>query len=369
MSTSINRQEVRLKEVQVILKDLLKVIKVVSMYPENNPLPQSLKRTFAERLVNLTTSFTGLKLSVNKDTLMLDDETVFTDSSKEESLAGIFFEAGISCLNFAEDLDEDQVYKFLDIIKAYLNNRSKSEDLVTRIWEKNLPSLSITTVEDISLEEYEGDFHVQEIMRSSHPDERVLPIGTDEVEGYESIFQGEVQLDDTGRHAPQSPAGGERTTGRHLRGTPSGRGAVFYSVRTGPAEGSEQDSSYEVENVRLRVPEAADAMGLADVPAASAPVRVAPNTALILNDEFKLSGEEEDEIKRILSQDAEFDMCESTIELLKEMLYQEPEQNEFFETVTICEKIHGDFIEMGRLIEAAHLLEFYRIDGRGAAQG
>lgn len=364
MSTSIDRQKIRLKEVQTILKDFLKVIKVVSMYPENNPLPQSLRRTFAERLVNLTTSYTGLKLSVNKDTIMLDDETVFTDSSKEESLAAIFFEAGISCLTFAEDLDEDQVYKLLDVIKAYLNNRNQSEDLVTRIWEKNLPSLSITTVEDVALAEYDGDFHVQEVMRSSHPDERVLPIGTDEVEGYESIFQREVQLDDTGRHRPKdpdSPARPDRTTGRHLRGTPAGRGAVFYSIGVGQQAAPVSESDYEVESVRLRVPEAADAMGLADVPATAAPARVTPNTALILNDEFKLSGEDEEEIKRLLSQDAEFDMFESTIELLKEMLYQEPEQNEFFETVTICEKIHADFVEMGRLIEAGHLLEFYRM--------
>ena len=34
----------RIKDVTLILRDLLKVIKVVSMYPEDNPLPQSLRR-------------------------------------------------------------------------------------------------------------------------------------------------------------------------------------------------------------------------------------------------------------------------------------------------------------------------------------
>ena len=43
----------RLTEIAFILKDLLKVIKVVSMYPEDNPLPHSMRRSFAEKLVDL----------------------------------------------------------------------------------------------------------------------------------------------------------------------------------------------------------------------------------------------------------------------------------------------------------------------------
>ncbi len=357
MSTSINRQELRQKEVQAILKDLLKVIKVVAMYPESNPLPQSLKRTFAEKLTHLTQTYGGLKLSVNRDTLMLDDETVFADSSKEEALALLFFEAGISCISFAEDMDVDQVFKLLDVIKNYQNNRSKAEDLVTKIWEANLPSFSITTVEDIALAEYDGDFRVQEVVRISNPNGRPLPIGTDEVEGYETIFENEIRLeeDDTGIGAGSRA---ENSTGRHLRAGAPRPESIFLVGTKNNAE--DPRTGYQIESATLRVSEAAEAMGYNDVPVAAPAASKVVNAALILNDEFKLSDEEEGLIREMMEEDARFDMYESTIELLKELLHQEPEQNEFFETVTICEKIHSDFIETGRLIEAAHLLEYYR---------
>ena len=47
----------QLEDIRLILRDLLKVIKVVAMYPEDNPLPQSLKRTFSERLVDLVSDY------------------------------------------------------------------------------------------------------------------------------------------------------------------------------------------------------------------------------------------------------------------------------------------------------------------------
>jgi HEAT repeat protein len=357
MSTSINRQETRLKDVQLILRDLLKVIKVVSMYPESNPLPQSLKRTFAERLVHLTGTYTGLKLSVNKDTLMLDDETVFADVTKEEALASLFFEAGISCLVFAEDLDVDQVYKFLDVIKNYQNNRKSGEDLVTQFWAASLPSISITTVEDIALAEYDGDFRVQEIVRASGPESSALPLGTERTEDYSSIFEREISLDDTGRGQASTS-----TPHVHLRPGTKVDESVLHPRQRASHDGP-IDNALEMESVTLRVKQASDAMGYADIPVTAPPEDSShiPNAALILNDEFKLSEEEEQLIRELMDEDAQFDMYESTIDLLKEMLHQEPEQAEFFETVTICEKIHGDFVETGRLIEAAHLLEFYRV--------
>ena len=49
----MTKQKNLLKDVSFILKDLLKVIKIVSIYPEDNPLPQSLKQSFAEKLVSI----------------------------------------------------------------------------------------------------------------------------------------------------------------------------------------------------------------------------------------------------------------------------------------------------------------------------
>jgi HEAT repeat protein len=357
MTDQTARQILRLKEAQLILRDLLKVIKVVSMYPENNPLPQSLRRTFAEKLVAFVDTHGDLRLSINRDTITLDDETVFTDFSKEEALAGIFFGAGITCLSLLEGLDVPQVYKFLDIFKQYLNNRSQSSDLVTQMWEAGMSCISLTTVEDIALSEYDGDFKVQEILRAPRGGRAVGPTtaGDDRVEGYDSLFRGEIDLgDDSGGIDP------EPSTGRHFR-----PGTVEHgSVSLGDMASSDGAGPQERNLIVHRPPneaEVSNASGLGDLTPSPRAPRVAPQASLIMNDEFKLSEEEEDQIRKVLAEDANFDYFDSSIELLKELLHQEPEMEAFFETVTICEKIHGDFVEMGRLIEAAHLLEYYRM--------
>jgi hypothetical protein len=355
MTSPTNRVEQRLKEVQVITRDLLKVIKVVSMYPENNPLPQSLKRTFAERLVNFVETYGDLRLSVNRDTLMLDDETVFSDGAKEESLAGIFFGAGITCLSILEGIDVNQVYKFLDIVKSYLNSRSQAGDLVTQIWEASLSCITVVTVEDISLSEYEGDFKVQEILRA--PRGGVIGQGTEtnESQGYESIFQSEIELNDSGSGGVDP----EPSTGRHIRPGQVEQASVFLSDTTGDLDGPGPRMRPGYEVLARKQETSGDAPQKAP--------RTSAHTGLILNDEFKLSEEEEDLIRKVLAEDANFDYFESSIELLKELLHQEAEMEQFFETVTICEKIHADFVEMGRLIEAAHLLEYYRMLGEQIA--
>ncbi len=82
-------------------------------------------------------------------------------------------------------------------------------------------------------------------------------------------------------------------------------------------------------------------------------------TALLLNDELKLSQEEKEYVKTLTAHDADFDMNESTLELCKEMLHQETDMTGFYETVTIIEKVHGEFIENGRLTEAGQILEYF----------
>ncbi|MFQ5453810.1 MAG: hypothetical protein ACE5D6_06450, partial [Candidatus Zixiibacteriota bacterium] len=95
MSNSENNYKQKKQDISLILKDLLKVIKVVSMYPEDNPLPQSLKRSFAEKLESIVEDYGKIIIEVKKDNLLYNKEVVYRDRSNEENLAGIFFETGM----------------------------------------------------------------------------------------------------------------------------------------------------------------------------------------------------------------------------------------------------------------------------------
>jgi len=106
----------------------------------------------------------------------------------------------------------------------------------------------------------------------------------------------------------------------------------------------------------LKVTEAVAAMGLDDL---SGAVPRLPDTQLILNDEHKLSQEEVELVDLLVRRDAEFSEYESTGELVKEILHQEAEMNDFYESVTIGERILTEFVKVGRLTYAADLLRYF----------
>ncbi len=350
MADKILNRERCLKDIGLIIRDLLKVIKVVTMYPEGNPLPQSLRRSFAERLASLVEDYGDLKFIVNRNDLTYDGEVVFTDSGKEEGLASLFFEVGITSFTFKDGLDVPEIYKLLDVIKDYQNAHDRTQDLANKFWEANLGRFSFTTLEDIALAEYTGEFIVQEIMAGSGHGSGVGrgQIGTAAVENYNAIFN----PGDSGRIQTDS---GPVRVGRFGPRPGSAQAASMYQVESGEPVAASLFADTGIDDSRFKIGEAAEAMGFGSQ-TEDAPRAAVPNTALILNDEFKLSGEQEEAVAKLLSEDAQFDMYESTIELLKEMLLQESELDDFFETVTLCEKILHEFVHAGLLNEAGQIL-------------
>lgn len=372
----------RFADIKLILKDMLKVIKVVAMYPEGNPLPQSLRRSFSEKLVQIIEDYGEIRLIFAADKITYDSEVVFIDVSREESLAGLFFENGIMSLTFCNPLDLLEVYKLLDTIKAYQNKNAQNADLASLLWEANFVCIKFTTVEDVSLAQYDGDFRVQEFISTGSEN-----LSEERRSAYDAIFREDTDPgNDSGGYVVELPddvtdeeirelkklaqSGNQQSSGAPISGPmPDGRAivdklraarkknAAFFLVDPANESGGHGIGNDLIDSSTLKVAEAAEAMGFGDLVGHKP---TTPDTALILNDEFKLTEEEEVEIRSLLVADAQFDMYESTTELLAEMLLQETELSAFFETVGICEKVTFDLVSAGRLVEAGHILSHLR---------
>lgn len=352
----------RMAEIKALFKDFLKVIKVVSMYPEGNPLPQGMRRNFAERLAQHIEDYGAIQVIVNRDTLACDGETVFIDKTKEEALAEIFFGTGITSFAFLESFDIENTFKLLDVIKAYINNPDKSQDLANLLWESGISRFTFATLEDIALAEYQGDFQVRELdPGKAHGGGGGRAVfGTDAVESYEAIFSESADADSDS--SEKQGAGdldsdsGPKVAFRGGRRSPGASGnQMFYAVGTGEGENNPLADLVGVDAISFKAAEAAEAMGLDNLPASTAP-RV--NTTLILNDELRLSEEDEKEVRRLCERDGDFDMWEATAELCKELLYQDTALADFAETVTICSKVATEFLHAGKLWHAAQLLSY-----------
>jgi hypothetical protein len=335
MSTSGSTSNRKLEDIRLILRDFLKVIKVVAMYPENNPLPQSLRRTFAERLVDLVSAYGELDFHITADSLHLGKEVVFTDKSREESLAGLFFDSGVTRLTFKVGLDVNDIYRLLDTLKTYQGSDRRTRDLVSALWESSLQRIAYETVEDVELQRYDGQILVQEVRDHDEGYSHNALTG-ESIAGYESIFE----------------------TSKDKFGDTSGRIQISYldaEALEGAPSVSVLSTGDDERDQALEVSAAVDAMGLSD--AAVAPRTL--DTKLILSDEHKLSDEEIQQVGELVREDADFAEFESTCELVKEMLHQEAEMSDFFETVTIGERILTEFVKAGRLTYAAELLRHF----------
>jgi len=351
MENSQENPHKELEDIRLILKDFLKVIKVVSMYPANNPLPQSLRQSFAEKLEWVAQSYGPIDIMVDKDSLIFKEEIVYKDRSKEESLAGLFFNTGITRFSFKQTLSVDEIYKLLDVFKDFLNAPKNSCDLAGLIWESGISDFRFSTVEDVALSGYDGKVETELLGGSKAGDgENQSLFGTDEAMGYSSLFDPDANYLPDGAVESDERSSPEQDSGK----VPAGS-SVFFSHVYRNLDEDAADEALETEE-KLNTVAASRAMGFTDI----TPAKTVPNTTLILNDEFKLSEEEEKEFNRMLEEDNLFDLYESTVEILKEILHQETDFAGFTESVTICEKVQSDLIKSGALDHAAELLRFIR---------
>lgn len=353
------------KEIGFILKDLLKVVKVVSMYPADNPLPQSMRMSFAEKLVSIVEEYGAFRIRVSKGVLEYNSEVVYEDKSKEESLAGLFFDTGITEFEFRPGLEVDDVYKLLDAVRVYLNTPGHTEDLVGLFWEAEISGFVFETLEDVALSDYDSGFDVNEFLERGDPKSTGGggQFGFEDNEKYARIF---VPGDAGTTSIEQASLGdsGERS------GLPVGRDASIMAAPDSAAGGYPDGVESDIGLFEAAAPasdaddgagipiEVARALGLG-APSGDAPSL--PNTTMQMNDRFSMSEEETRVVQEMLIEDADFDPYESALELAKEVLFLESDMAGFDETVTICEKITNELVANGKLIEAGCLLAHMKV--------
>ena len=142
-------EEQEIVEISKTLTELLKVIKVVSVYPENNPLPTKLRESFSERFAVLIQDRGTLTFSIGRNKIHYQGEVVYEDSSDDEALAEIFYKAGITEIIFSPSFQYDECNQFFKIMKAFVNREPGGEDLVALFWQEEIPGLTYSTIEDV----------------------------------------------------------------------------------------------------------------------------------------------------------------------------------------------------------------------------
>lgn len=135
-----------------VLKLLDKTAKSNRTYGSANPVAQKFSHQLYEELTAHLITYSKLTFLVQRTALLCKECVVYQaeQDGGGESLAFKLYADGIRELALHQGLTEEDLGFFLDSLWGGLDATKDDDDIVTRIWEKNLSSISIVTAEEVA---------------------------------------------------------------------------------------------------------------------------------------------------------------------------------------------------------------------------
>lgn len=149
-----------IKEARDILQVILKAKKLLRMYPPNNPIyTKTLEESFLKfkQFLDYKDNFT---INIRQNSILYDDEPIYSSNEKEDNLALFFFKDGLRQLTFKKGLPSDELEEFLKILAYDFEREAFDEDIVTLLWEKDFQYIQYIVDEAFLIDEEEENYEV-----------------------------------------------------------------------------------------------------------------------------------------------------------------------------------------------------------------
>ena len=130
-----------------VILTMVKTSKALKMYLPNNPLVAKFIEEVVSRLGRQLSLYGDFKIDIDQFELKYKSKKIYESRDPKESLAFRLYFDGIRYLIFSEGIEEHELCEFLDIVGKERPN-DLDDDIVTLLWEKNLPHLTYILAED-----------------------------------------------------------------------------------------------------------------------------------------------------------------------------------------------------------------------------
>ncbi|MDT8368028.1 MAG: HEAT repeat domain-containing protein [Longimicrobiales bacterium] len=124
-------------EVSELVVTLGKALRASQLYDENNPVYKRFVTALSGAFTGLWGELDQVVLHVQEDTLLLEDEVVYRNANRSESIAFLLFKDGVRLVHFLPGF-ESQVPRFLHVLNRARHARQDDADLLTLLWEADL---------------------------------------------------------------------------------------------------------------------------------------------------------------------------------------------------------------------------------------
>jgi HEAT repeat protein len=135
-----------------LLKSLDRASKNVRTFGQRNPVAKKFFEQFYAELTTHLTQFSVLTFVVQREGLFIKEELVYGSQTGDanENFAFKLYSDGIREITFHQDISDEDVLFFFDALWDTVGAAgSEDDDIVTRLWAKNLPTLTIVTADEV----------------------------------------------------------------------------------------------------------------------------------------------------------------------------------------------------------------------------
>ncbi|MGH9428867.1 MAG: hypothetical protein ACRD2L_21485, partial [Terriglobia bacterium] len=148
-----------LVSVKRVLALLDKAAKASRTFGAANPVAQKFFQQLFEGLTAHLATYSKLAFLVQRSELYFNGEAVLRSEqdSSNESVAFKLYADGIRELAFLEGLSPEDLTFLLDSLWDSLNPDENDDDIVTRLWSKNLSTITVVTAEEVAKASTGGD--------------------------------------------------------------------------------------------------------------------------------------------------------------------------------------------------------------------
>lgn len=145
-------EDPEMTSVKRILKLLDKTAKSNRTYGSTNPVAQKFSQQLFEELTGHLATYMKLSFLVQRSELLFKEVVVYQaeKDSGSESIAFKLYADGIRELVLHQGLAQEELSFFLDSLWSGTDPNQDDDDIVTRLWSRNLSTITLVTAEELS---------------------------------------------------------------------------------------------------------------------------------------------------------------------------------------------------------------------------
>ncbi|MFN2432711.1 MAG: HEAT repeat domain-containing protein [Gemmatimonadota bacterium] len=115
----------------------MKTLRIRTLYEPNNPIYREFSQALVERFGEFLGRHGVLRLQVREHELVMEGEVLYRDEGTRDSLPFSLHRDGIREISFFEGLEPREVFEFLDTVKLDPTRDPASDDVLSRLWERD----------------------------------------------------------------------------------------------------------------------------------------------------------------------------------------------------------------------------------------